>query len=141
MPISNRVESPRICPRCKVVLPPYEITCYSCGFQLTQKQPNSTSQPAQSSIFSSTGKGRSRRQSRGVFVYFISVSFVVLLFAFLLLRAAGITLSSFFPFLAATRPTASYPVPKQPPPSFLTVFSMMSMDGISRALPEITPSL
>jgi 3-keto-disaccharide hydrolase len=104
MPTSNRVESPRVCPRCKVVLPPGEVTCYSCGFQL-----------AQSSLSPSTGKDRSRKQSQGIFIYFISISFVIFLFAFLLLRAAGISLSTFFPFLAATHPTVAYPVPKETP--------------------------
>jgi hypothetical protein len=115
MPTSNRVESPRVCPRCKVVLPPGESICYSCGFQLAQKKPDSTPQPVQSSLSSGAGKDRSRIQSKGVFIYFISVCLVVVLFAFLLLRAAGFSLSTFIPFLAAAHSTVPYPVPKENP--------------------------
>ncbi len=115
MPTSNRVESPRVCPRCKVVLPPGEVTCYSCGFQLAQKQPNRTSQLAQSFLSPGKGKDRSRIQNRAVFFYFISVFLVIFLFAFLLFRASGIPLSTFFPHAATAPSTVSYPVPKEPP--------------------------
>src|SRR2546423_15305040 len=112
MPTSNRVESPRVCPRCKVVLPPGEVTCYSCGFQLAQKQSKRTPRLAQSSHSPSAGKDRSRKQSQGIFIYFISISLVIFLFAFLFFRAAGISLSTLFPFLTATHSTVAYPVPK-----------------------------
>jgi hypothetical protein len=112
MHASNRVESPRICPRCKAVLPPGEITCYSCGFRLAYEQPNSALQPAQSYVSHSTGKNRSRKQKQAAFIYFMSVFLVIVLFAFLIFHAAGISLSSFFPHEAATVP---YPVPHGPP--------------------------
>jgi hypothetical protein len=101
---SNHVESPHVCPRCKVVLPPDEITCYSCGFRL-----------AQSSLAPSKGKNQSRKRSQGVFTYFVSIFLVIFLFAFLLFRASGIPLSTYFTFLAATHSTVAYPVPKETP--------------------------
>ena len=104
MLIPNRVESPHVCPRCKVILPPGEVTCYSCGLQL-----------AQSPLSPGAGKDRSRKQRKGVFIYFISISLVIFLFAFLLLHAAGISLSTYFPSLAATHSTVAYPVPKEAP--------------------------
>jgi hypothetical protein len=101
---SNHVESPRVCPRCKVVLPPGEVTCYSCGFRL-----------AQSFLPSSTAKDQSRKQSRGVCIYFISIALVIFLFAFLLIRASGFSLSTYLPFPASTHSTAAYPMPKETP--------------------------
>ena len=45
-------------------------------------------------------------------MYFMSVFLVIVLFAFLLFRAAGISFSTFFPHATATVP---YPVPQSPP--------------------------
>ncbi len=112
MSTSNRVESPYICPRCKAVLPPGEATCYSCGFQLADEQPRMTPKPAQSYLAASTGKVRSRKRNQAAFMYFMSAFLVIVLFAFLLFRAAGISFSTFFPHATATVP---YPVPHSPP--------------------------
>jgi hypothetical protein len=111
---SNRGEAPPICPRCKAILPPGEATCYSCGLQLVHEQLDSTPRPAQLYLSPSTEKNRSRIRNQTVFIYFISVFLVIVLFAFLLLRVTGISLSTFFPYLAASSSPVPYPVPKGP---------------------------
>src|SRR5215469_10472665 len=98
---SDRVETPHICPRCKVILPPGEVTCYSCGLRLHQLHPENTPQLAQSSLSPSTRKDRTRKHSYGIVIYFISISLVIMFFAFLFFRAAGISLSTYIPFLSA----------------------------------------
>jgi len=110
----NQGQSPRICPRCKAILPPGEATCYSCGFQIAYVQPKSTAQPAQSHHGPITGKDRSRIHYQAAFIYFISVFLVIVLFGYLLLHSAGISLSTFLPHGAATPSTVAYPVPKGP---------------------------
>jgi 3-keto-disaccharide hydrolase len=112
MSTSDHVESPYICPRCKAALLPDEATCYSCGFQLAHKRPERTPQPAQSYLAPSTGKDRSRKRNQAAFMYFMSAFLVIVLFAFLLFHAAGISFSTFFPHATATVP---YPVPKENP--------------------------
>src|SRR5258708_38740278 len=108
----NQGETPRVCPRCKAILPPGEATCYSCGFQIAHVQPNSTTQPTQSHLPPITGKDRSRIHYQAAFIYFISVFLVIVLFGYLLLHSAGISLSTFLPHGAATPSTVAYPVPK-----------------------------
>ena len=115
MLIPNRVESPHVCPRCNVVLPPGEVTCYSCGFQLAQKLSKRTPPADQSYLSPGTGKDKSRKQSQGIFYYLISISLVIFLFAFLFLRAAGISLSMLFPFLTSAHSTSVYSVPEEAP--------------------------
>ncbi len=110
----NQGETPRVCPRCKAILPPGEATCYSCGFLIAHVQPNSTTQPTQSRLPPITGKDRSRIHYQAAFIYFISVFLVIVLFGYLLLHSAGISLSTFIPHGAATPSTVAYPVPKGP---------------------------
>ncbi len=113
MPAFNPGEALQTCPRCNAVLPPDESTCYSCGFQIPHEQPNGTTHPAQSYLSPITGKGRSRKQIKATFIYFISVFLVIVLFAYLVLHSAGISLSTFFS--TATPSVVTYPVPKGPP--------------------------
>src|SRR5258707_5309892 len=110
----NQGQSPRICPRCKAILPPGEATCYSCGFQIAYVQPKSTAQPTHSPLPPITRKDRSRIHYQAAFIYFISVFLVIVLFGYLLLHSAGISLSTFLPHGAATPSTVAYPVPKGP---------------------------
>ncbi len=112
---SNRSELLPTCPRCNVILPPGEATCYSCGFQLVHEQLDSPPQSAQLSLAPSTEKNRSRIQSQVILKYFVSVFLVIVLFAFLLFRVTGISLSTFFPYLAVAPSPAPYAVPKGPP--------------------------
>ena len=104
-----------ICPRCKEDLPPGEARCYRCGFQTARVQPNSTTPPAQSFLSSRTGKGRPRRKHRAAFIYFLSVFLVIVVFAFLLLKGAGISLSTLFSEATTTPSTVTYSVPKVSP--------------------------
>ncbi len=115
MPVSNRGESPPICPHCKAILPPGEATCYSCGFRLAHEQLDGTSRSAGLYTSPSTGKNRSRIQIRTPLLYFVSVFLLIVLFAFLLLRVTGISLSTFFPYQAAAPSQVPYPMPKGPP--------------------------
>lgn len=115
MLVSNRGESPPICPHCKAILPPGEATCYSCGFQLAQESLDSTPRSAELYLAPGAGKNRSRRRIQKAFIYFVSVFLVIVLFAFLLLRVNGISLSTFIPSLAAAPSPVPYPVPKGPP--------------------------
>jgi hypothetical protein len=110
----NQGQSPRICPRCKAILPPGEAACYICGLQIAHIQLKSTIQPAQSHHAPVSGKDRSRIQYQAAFIYFISVFLVIILFGYLLLHSAGISLSTFLPHAAATPSTVAYPVPKGP---------------------------
>ena len=104
-----------VCPRCKAVLPPGGAHCYRCGLQLAHVQPNSTTPPAQPYLSSRTGRGRPGRQGRAAFIYFLSVFLVIVVFAFLFLHAAGISLSTFFPEVTTTPSTVAYAVPKVSP--------------------------
>lgn len=113
MPAFDQDEPPRVCPRCKVILSPGETTCYSCGFRLALVEPTSTTPPAQSHLSSIKRKDRSRIQNQAIFIYFISVFLVIVLFAFLILHATGISPSTFFSKVTAT--PSLYPVPKGPP--------------------------
>ena len=115
MLVSNRGESPPICPHCKAILPPGEATCYSCGFQLAQESLDSTPQSAELYLAPGARKNRSRIRIQKAFIYFVSVFLVIFLFAFLLLRVNGISLSTFIPSLAAAPSPVPYPVPKGPP--------------------------
>ncbi len=112
---SSRVETPHSCPRCKVILPPGEVTCYSCGFQLDHMQPKDPSRPAQTSLSLDTRKDQSRKHRNGIVIYFINISLIIFIFAFLFLRATGISLSTFTPFLAATDSAVAYPLPHGTP--------------------------
>jgi hypothetical protein len=104
-----------ICPRCKEILPPGEARCYRCGFQIARVQPNSTTPPVQSFHSFRTGKGRPRRKHRAALIYFLSVFLVIDVFAFLLLHAAGISLSTFFSQMTTTPSTVTSSVPKGSP--------------------------
>ncbi len=64
---------------------------------------------------SSKKKDQTRKHRYGIALYFISSALVIVLFAFLFLRAAGIPLSTFFPFRSATHSTVAYPVPEASP--------------------------
>ncbi len=105
----------RLCPRCKAPLSPGEVTCYSCGFRLAPMQPNSTIQPARSPLSYRTGKDQSRLQNRSALIYFISISLGIVLFTFIALHAAGISLSTLFAKTATPTPGVTYPLPKGPP--------------------------
>src|SRR5260370_22644620 len=104
----NQGQSPRICPRCKAILPPGEATCYSCGFQIAYVQPKSTAQPAQSHHGPITGKDRSRIHYQPAFIYFISVFLVIVLFGYLLLPSASTSPSTVLPHTATTPSTRAY---------------------------------
>ncbi len=115
MYVSGKVEIPHTCPRCKVVLPPGEVTCYSCGLQLQQMQAKDIPRLDQSSLASGTQNKQTRRSIKGIVLYFVSIALVIFFFAFLFIRAAGISLSAFIPFMNATPSTIAYPVPEVPP--------------------------
>lgn len=112
---SNRDDIPHNCPRCKAVIPPGETTCYSCGLRLAGKQLESTHQPARSYHSIRKGKVRLRKQNQTALMYFISVFLVIILFAFLFMRASGIPFSTLLPHLAGTTSTVPYPLPKESP--------------------------
>jgi len=61
-----------------------------------------------------TGKDQSRIHYQATLIYFFSVLLVIVLFAYLLLHSAGISLSTLLPHRAATPSTVAYPVPKGP---------------------------
>src|ERR1700694_5762166 len=111
----HQSKSSWICPRCKEVLPPGGARCYRCDFQMAVVQPNSTTLPAQSFLSSRTGKGRPGIKHRAALIYFLSVFLVIDVFAFLLLHAAGISLSTFFSKATTTPSTVTYSVPKGSP--------------------------
>src|SRR5574340_1146520 len=90
---SDKVETPHICPRCQVILPPGEVTCYSCGLQFHQSQGKAMPQLDQSPLSSNIKRGQTPKHTYGIVLYFISIALVIILFAFLFLRAAGISLS------------------------------------------------
>ncbi len=115
MSASSRVETPHTCPRCKAILPPDEVTCYSCGFQLNHFQLKDTPRSAQTSLSLNITKEQSHKYRYGIVMYFISISLAIFLFAFLFFRAAGISLSTFFPSLAATHSNTAYSTPAGTP--------------------------
>ena len=110
----NQGASPRICPRCRAILPPGEAACYSCGFKIAHVQPNGTIRPAQPRLLPVTGKDQSRIHYHATLIYFFSVLLVIVLFAYLLLHSAGISLTTLLPRGAATPSTVAYQVPKGP---------------------------
>lgn len=115
MLVSNRGESPPICPHCNAILPPGEATCYSCGFQLAQKRPESAPRSAEVYLAPGAGKKRSAIQIGKALMYFVSVFLIIVLFAFLFFRVTGTSLSTFIPFLAPAPSPVAYPVPKGAP--------------------------
>ena len=111
----SQVETPHTCPRCKVILPPNEVTCYSCGFQLNHMRLKDTPRLAQVSLPSNKLKDEGRKHRYGIVMYFISIFLAIFLFAFLFLRAAGIPISALFPFLAVTHANTAYSTPAGTP--------------------------
>ncbi len=104
-----------MCPRCTAVLAPGVAHCDRCGWQLAAVLPKSTAAPARSSLSSPTGKGRAGRQDRAALLYFLSVFLVIAVFAFLLLHAAGLSLSTLFSAATSTPAPLSSAVPKGAP--------------------------
>lgn len=116
MPASNKGAIPQFCPDCKAVLPPGETTCYSCGLQLAREQTTeNTPQPAQSQRLSRKVKNRSPHRILAAMLYFLSIFLIVALFAFLMLRSAGISLSTFFAKRPPTPTTSAYHIPEGSP--------------------------
>lgn len=115
MSVSKQKAFLRLCPRCKAPLPPGETTCYSCGYQSTPIRPNSTMQPAQPPLSYRRRKEPSPLQKRAALIYFLGVFLVVILFAFIALRAAGLSPSTLFSRAATPATVVTYPTPKVPP--------------------------
>lgn len=111
----HRGEAPQLCPRCKAVLLPGQATCYRCGMPIALRQPGYAPQSSQPPHLSRKKQEQSDQRKRAARLYFFGACFVILLFAFLLLHSAGLSLSTFFPKGAATSTPLPYPVPQGPP--------------------------
>ncbi len=107
------------CPRCNVVLPLNETACYNCGQRLTPTAFSLSTTSAKTAITPQTGKqqvpqGLSKRAS---FIYITVSVLVIMLFSYLGIRAAGVSITSLTtpPRIGNGAFKESYPMPTSAP--------------------------